>query len=531
ITGASVARDAATRGLSVALVEKSDFASGTSSRSSKLIHGGLRYLESLEFHLVFESLSERAFLLKTVPHLVRPLRFYLPVYSGDKRGMATLNAGLWLYDLLALLRTPEFHRRMSAKELIADIPGLRKTGLKGGFRYYDASMWDDGLVIETMRSSELGKAAVTNYVEAVAPIWDGERIVGCRVRDVLGESPDQDVRAHRVIVCAGPWTDVVGTRMSANWRNWMTPSKGIHLVFDLKRLSAQGAVVMSNPKDGRVTFVMPRPDLGAGVTIVGTTDGPSPGDPAKVAVDFDEVEYLLKLLAEYFPDLKLTRKDILSAYVGVRPLMSPEVSDHSSSGGGVNLQKVSREHHIAEGPGGTVVIAGGKYTTHRKMATEIVDFTLEKWSEAFRAGAHPYYPKRVDEPRTEIPINPNAVTEVVEEMLAKRRQQMEPEIPAELVSRYGAQAEDIVGIELLENDRKRKADPEGFPYLGACLRYAIREGMVIRLEDFYLRRTVLHLARKDGGRPWADVLAQIWAEEMGLSDSVDRDRAATAEKA
>ncbi|MEN9723749.1 MAG: hypothetical protein RJB38_1735, partial [Pseudomonadota bacterium] len=270
ITGAAVARECCSQGLSVALIEKRDFSFGTSSRSSKLIHGGLRYLENFEFKLVFEALSERALLLKTVPHLVRPLPFYFPVYRGDRNGRAILSLGLWLYDLLALFRAPGYHRSLSKKRLLRELPELRGEGLRGGFRYFDASMWDDVLGIELLRDAARRGVAAVNYVEATRPIWEGDRITGFAFQDLEG-SRQGVVRARRVILCAGPWTDEVGARLTAerganpetkegrgssganpSWKKWLAPSKGVHLLFDLKRLPLPGAMVMSQPEDGRI---------------------------------------------------------------------------------------------------------------------------------------------------------------------------------------------------------------------------------------------------------------------------------------
>ena len=324
ITGAAVARDCVSRGLSVALIERRDFSYGTSSRSSKLIHGGLRYLENFEFKLVFEALSERALLLKTVPHMVRPLPFYFPVYEGDRTGRPILSLGMWLYDLLALFRTPGFHRSLSKKKFLKEIPFLKSEGLKGGFQYYDASMWDDVLGVEILRSAAHAGAAVANYVEATQAIWIDGKIKGFRFQD-LENGQEGQISAEKVIICVGPWTDEIGESLSkgsptspVQWKKWLAPSKGVHLIFDLKRLSLPGAMVMSHPEDGRISFVIPRPDFGSGVVIVGTTDGSTPSDPDQAVISKGDIEYLLALLNRYFPRLHLTEKDILSAYVGVR---------------------------------------------------------------------------------------------------------------------------------------------------------------------------------------------------------------------
>lgn len=515
ITGAAVARDASSRGLRVALVEKHDFAYGTSSRSSKLIHGGLRYLEQKEFKLVFEALHERTLLLKTAPHMVKPLPFYFPVFEGAKRGMNLISLGLWIYDLLSLFRTPGFHRRLSAEKFASAVPGIRKEGLQGGFLYYDASMWDDVLVTETLRSAHDLGAVVLNYCEAVEPIRKMGEIRGFRVID--RQSSDAtliSISAKRTILCGGPWTDQLGQMITQDWKPWLTPSRGVHLVFDLKRLPVPGTVVMSTDQDGRIAFVIPRPDFGPGVTIVGTTDGPAPKNPEDIDVVQEDVDYLISLLSNYFPSLRLTRDDILSAYVGIRPLVGPEVMSqslvsHSGGGTSASLQKVSREHHISFGPGGVVVVAGGKYTTHRTMAKEIVDFAMKHDDLRLSASR---------DSSTEQPINFSALSQSIEN--AKREAIRDRiEVPAVLWDRYGADALTIARIDSATESTKRMVaqDPEGFPMVEAQLRFAIRYAMVMRLEDFYFRRTPLFMSLKDHGRAWIAPLSTVWAQELGLS--------------
>lgn len=515
ITGAGVARDAATRGLKVALVEKSDFASGTSSRSSKLIHGGLRYLENFEFGLVFEALSERALLLKQVPHMVKPLPFYLPVYEGDLHGKWIMGLGLWLYDVLALFRAPEFHQNLSKKRLLQIIPFLNPEGLKGGFKYYDASMWDDVLAIETLRSASRLGAAIANYCEAIAPIKNAhDQVRGYRVRD--SESGQEiEVRARRVVVCGGPWTDILGMQAASDWKNWLTPSKGVHLIFDLNRIPVPGAMTMSHPEDGRIAFVIPRRDLGQGVVIVGTTDGPSPSDPGEAKIDSDDVTYILNLLNRYLPSLKLTQEDILSGYVGVRPLAARAAhygkKNSESASEEASLRQVSREHFIGRGPGGTVFVAGGKYTTYRRMAEEIVDFTLNEWKKDPAAKKNEdQIPSGLKAPQTKTPVNPEATGEALDRA-RMRAEQLGIKVAEGLWSRYGAEA-----LEIARAARKDGGDPDGFPCLEEQLRHNLRYGMVMHLEDFYLRRIPLFACRKDHGRPWMDTLLRVWSEECGL---------------
>ena len=508
ITGAAVARDASSRGLKVALIEKRDFAWGTSSRSSKLIHGGLRYLENFEFGLVFEALSERTLLLKTVPHMVRPLPFYFPVYHGDRNGRGILGLGLWLYDLLALFRAPGFHRSFGKKGMLREIPILKEEGLLGGFRYYDASMWDDVLAIQVIRSAAEMGAAVANYVEAVQPIFEGSRVAGFIARDREGNGEDISLRAQKTVICAGPWTDEVGFQLSPKWKHWLKPSKGVHLVFDLKRIPIPGAITMSENDSERIIFMIPRPDYGSGVVIVGTTDGPTPGPAERAQVDRADVEYLLAMVNKYFPRLQVKASDILSAYVGVRPLMDP------GAGSGEKLQKVSREHHIDLGPGGTVVVAGGKYTTHRRMGKEIVDFALKTWREDHRKGVISADVPKHGPSRTRTPINTHAIPAAIAAAEA-RASARGLEIPPELYSRFGEDA-----LELAESGPSSQPDPLGFPSLEAQLRHTIRTEMALHLEDFFLRRSPLYLARADHGEPWMEALAWVWAEERGIDPTL-----------
>jgi glycerol-3-phosphate dehydrogenase len=532
ITGAATARDAASRGLKVALVEKEDFASGTSSASSKLVHGGLRYLENLEFKLVFESLSERAHLIRTQPNMVRWLKFYLPVYDTDARGMNLVSTGLWLYDALSLLRAPHFHKRLSRAEMLRQVPGLKEEGLLGGFTYYDASMWDDVMCVENARAARRLGAAVASRVEAVEPVWEGESITGFRCRDRFDEAaPEIVVRAKRTIVCGGPFADRIGESLLRNapeseaarfrnrrgeWKSWLKPSRGTHLVFAKDRLPVQGAMLLSNPEDGRISFVIPREDFGPGVVIVGTTDGPSPEDPSQVRAEEEDVDYLIRLLARYFPKLGLVKNDIVSRYVGVRPLMDPAFGHEEGSDAAKNLASVSREHVIDRGPGGTTFVGGGKYTTHRTMALEIVNKALAAWTEDAWKGRAPRVP-RWRSPRTDGPVNPAVTKEAVAAFL--RTPIRAENLPADyrqavpdLVERYGADAAGILQLEC--EHPETAASPEGFPYLEAQLRHAMREELVLRLEDFFFRRLPLYLARKDHGDPWIDRLAGIRAEEL-----------------
>lgn len=503
ITGAGVAWDASSRGYKVALVEKHDFAHGTSSRSSKLVHGGLRYLENYEFNLVFEALSERSYLLQSAPHLVRPLPFYMPVYEDSPHSSYLLSAGMWFYDMLSLFRAPALHQRISAGSSVRLIPGIKRDGLRCTFKYFDASMWDDALVLDVLvKAHELG-ACISSRTTAVESIQNREGVITkMKVKDELS-GKEHTVRFKRLIVCSGAWTDDVGKMIGGpGWKPWLAPSRGVHLVFDWKRFPVPGAVTMQIA-DGRIAFAIPRHDFGQGVTIVGTTDGPCSLPPDRVEDESQAIAsdraYLLDLLSQYFPALKLVDSDVLSHYIGIRPLVNPNRGNEG--GGAKNLQKVSREHTIDHGPGGSVVVAGGKYTTFRKMAEEIVNFATDDWD--YR------------EPQTETvlfePAMPTKIQRAREVARAKGYV-----IPEKLFERYGADALHIYEIYEAECDRSGP-DPDGFPCLEAQLRYAVRHQMVLTVEDFVRRRQPLHLCRQDHGGPWIARLQKALDEELSRS--------------
>jgi glycerol-3-phosphate dehydrogenase len=504
ITGAGVAWDATSRGYKVAVVEKDDFAQGTSSRSSKLVHGGLRYLENYEFGLVHESLTERAYLLEAAPHLVRPLPFYMPVYEDSPHSAYLLSAGMWFYDVLSLFRAPALHQKISAGTSARLIPGIKREGLVCTFKYFDASMWDDALVLDVMlKAHELG-ACITSRTKAVEAVRDDTGIIReMWIEDSLTKTRKK-VRFKRLIVCAGVFTDEVGKMLDGpKWHDWLAPSRGIHLVFDWKRIPVPGAVTMQIG-DGRIAFVIPRHDYGQGITIVGTTDGPITLPVGEIenetAAIAEDRKYLLELLGQYFPALKLVDQDIITHYIGIRPLVNP---NRNTGDGAANLQKVSREQTIDHGPGGSVMIAGGKYTTFRKISEEVVNFATQDWDH------------RKPETNGYIfnPAQPERIRRAREFARAKGLV-----VPEKLFERYGADAIEIAQIHQASCDQGVK-DPDGFPYLEAQFRYSVRHQMVISVEDFVKRRQALSLCRQDQGAPWFEVLEKALQSELSSTRS------------
>jgi glycerol-3-phosphate dehydrogenase len=357
ITGAGVALDAALRGLSVALIDKGDFASGTSSVSSKLIHGGLRYLEQGQVKLVWEALHERAYLLHNAPHLVRPLRFFLPLYRTARLPAWQARLGLVLYDLLAGRHNLHRSQPRTAKQLLQQIPGLRSRDLEGGLEYFDAQMEDARLCLEVVRSAAEAGACVCNYVEACDFLHQGGRLVGVQARDQVSGAW-LTIRARQLVNATGPWLDVVCRRAGDNGPPKLQPTRGVHVLAPDRGLRA--ALLLLHPADGRVFFVIPW----MGRTLLGTTDTPATTGPDAVPVEPADIQYLLEGYNHYLQPA-LRTQELCGSFAGLRPLLRSPAAAPSQR---------SREFRLFVGPGGLLSIAGGKYTTYRRMAEVATDW-------------------------------------------------------------------------------------------------------------------------------------------------------------
>ncbi|HEX7547009.1 MAG TPA: glycerol-3-phosphate dehydrogenase/oxidase [Gemmatimonadaceae bacterium] len=360
INGAGIARDAALRGMSVALVERDDFASGTSSRSSRLIHGGVRYLEHGFLHLVFESSRERRILLEIAPHLVRPLQFTWPVYRTARIPRWKLVAGLWLYDLLAAFRNVARHRSLSAAQVLAAEPKLKREGLRGGATYFDAATNDARLTIANVIDAVSAGAAALNYAAVESLSFGHDGVTGATVRDRFSRESFQ-VRARAVVNATGPFTDTISRLEDPSAPSAVLGTKGVHIAVPAERVGNRAAVTMLAPTDQRVMFVLP----GETHTIIGTTDTPTRERPDEVRATRADVQYLLDGANAYFPEAGLTADDVVSAWAGIRPLIARgNLGDPAGA---------SREHAISVGPRGVIGVTGGKLTTYRSMSEEVVD--------------------------------------------------------------------------------------------------------------------------------------------------------------
>jgi glycerol-3-phosphate dehydrogenase len=505
INGAGIAYDAAMRGFSVLLVEKEDFAYGTSSRSSKLIHGGIRYLKNLELGMVFESLRERALLLRLAPHLVRPMPFLYPVFEGDPDSRLAIATGLYLYDVLALYRGPARHRELTPERAAEVEPGLRRERLRSLPHYHDAWTNDARLVLATVQSAVRSGADVLAHCELRSFLKQGDRITGAVLTDRLA-GRDLAVEARVAVNAAGPWLDQVSALERPDAEPRLKPTKGVHLVIARERLPIGHAVVMRSPDDGRMLFAIPWERT----TLIGTTDTFFDGSPDEVYADAHDVGYLLRAANHSFPGAALGRKDVRSTYAGVRPLLSQEAKSASA---------ISREHEIWLSPGGMISIGGGKYTTFRSIAAQVVDSAAELLAERFGV-------VRMARAYTDrFPFEGGGVPDLEAAASALLRQaggRLGPETAAHLVRNFGSNAPFLV------NDAGRRGlalEPlvPGLPYTMAEMAYAARFEMAERLADLFMRRTQLHLEAEDQGLGVAEAVARAVAPGLGWGRARLRD--------
>jgi glycerol-3-phosphate dehydrogenase len=465
ITGAGVARDAALRGLRTALVERDDFGSGTSSRSSRLVHGGVRYLEYGQFHLVFEASRERRTLLRIAPHLVHPLRFTWPVYQGARVPGWKLGAGLLLYDALALWRNVARHRRLTTAGVLKREPDLDPQGLTGGAEYYDAATDDSRLTLANALAASQGGATVLNHAAVTAIGHDSSGRVGSvRMQDQLtGEQVD--VSASVIVNATGPWSDAVRRLSDPGGPPAVAGTKGVHLAVPAARVGNRGAVTLLSAIDGRVMFVLPAGRL----SIIGTTDTSTSAGPDEVRASGADIAYLLTSANAAFPHARLTATDVVAAWAGIRPLIA---SGHRADPG-----SASREHEIIREPSGVIAVTGGKLTTYRAIAAEVVD------AVETALGRTPV------PTRTHLIMLPGADRSAELDQLAAR----DPSLA-------------------------RPLDPE-LSYRGADLVYGVRSEMACTLADLLMRRTHIAFETRDAGLSVAPSAARLVAPLLGWDAS------------
>ncbi len=507
INGCGAARDAAQRGLKVALVEQRDWASGTSSRSAKLVHGGLRYLATFQLGLVRESTAERAVQTRVAPHLVKPILFLMPVYAQHKHSLWFMNLGLWVYDALALFRIPKIHRKYRRRKALTLQPNLRAEGLRGALTFYDTAANDARLTLENALDAQQLGAVTVNYARVTGLVSNADgHITGARVTDALGDQT-VNVRARLTLNTTGPWTDRLLALTGVHTRPTLRNTKGAHLVIDAGRLPVHHAVAMIHPEDQRPLFIIP---WGPHV-YVGTTDFDTEEDPDHIHADTRDLNSLLEALNHYFPEARITPKDIVSSWCGIRPLVAPDAQ--------ISASAVSREHVIHEEPRGLLTMVGGKLTTYRLMARELVDQAARILATKPRPG-HADGPK-IASCQTRDRSLPGAVgirDQTDLDDLAARltdRDNLPPVVATHLANTYGCRAEELL----------RSAAPEDLqllcpplPYVWAEIDYNVRTEHARTLVDFFARRTQLLLRDPEGCLKVASLTAERMGDLLGWDD-------------
>lgn len=498
ITGAGIALDAASRGLSVALVDMQDFAGGTSSRSTKLIHGGLRYLKQLEFRLVAEVGKEREIVYENSIHVTTPEKMLLPIYKDGSLGMISTSIGLKLYDFLARVRKSERRKMLSKRETLALVPFLKEEGLLGAGYYVEYKTDDSRLTLEVLKKAVEYKAICLNYARVTDFIYHQNRIAAAKVRDeISGEMIT--IHATQIINATGPWVDELLKKDVPNQKKEKTLrlTKGIHIVLDQSVLPLEQAIYF-DAKDGRMVFAIPREQK----IYVGTTDTFYEDDPIHPVAEKEDIEYLLDALKSVFPTLSIGFKDIESTWAGIRPLIYEEKKNPSD---------ISRKDEVWMSPSGLMTIAGGKLTGYRLMSERIVDKIVKK--HRFR------HAKKCMTKKLPLSGSEGLRSSRFEDFLNKKAMEgakygLNFGDAKMLAKMYGTNIDRV--FELLGKEKAAETLPKS---LYAQLLYSIYQEMAYTPADFFIRRTNLMYFNLALVEQTKDAVIDIMSERIGYSES------------
>ncbi|MCF6094729.1 glycerol-3-phosphate dehydrogenase/oxidase [Microaerobacter geothermalis] len=506
ITGAGIALDAASRGLKVGLVEKQDFSAGTSSRSTKLVHGGLRYLKQGEIKLVREVGRERAILHQNAPHIVIPEKMLLPLVDNGTYGKMATSVGLWLYDRLAGVKQEERRVMLSKKQTEELEPLLRKDILRGGGLYIEYRTDDARLTIEVMKTAHSYGALCVNYAEVSQFIYKDRKVIGVQVKDQL-TSKIYEIYTKKIVNAAGPWVDQLRDMDGSLEGKRLHLTKGVHLVVPYHRLPLKQSVYFDVP-DGRMIFAIPRESS----TYIGTTDTNYHGNIEKPTVSKEDVDYLLSAVNHMFPNAKLKIGDISSSWAGLRPLIHED---------GKSPSELSRKDEIFYSSSGLITIAGGKLTGFRKMAERVVDIVMSQLKEEY---GFKYKPCITDK----IVLSGGDFTSSLQEYINERIDMaklsgLNEKHVVSLVYRYGTNT-----LKVLEKAEKLK---QGLDFnqsihntdilvAVAEMHYAIEEEMVANLNDFLIRRTGRLFFERDNLASYYKILLEEMARIFGWTQQM-----------
>ncbi|WP_335871745.1 glycerol-3-phosphate dehydrogenase/oxidase [Bacillus sp. 2205SS5-2] len=495
ITGAGIALDAASRGMKVALLEMQDFAAGTSSRSTKLVHGGLRYLKQFEIKMVADVGKERSIVYENGPHVTTPEWMLLPFHKGGTFGRFSTSIGLKVYDFLAGVKKSERRRMLSKKTTLQLEPLIKQESLKGGGYYVEYRTDDARLTIEVMKAAEAFGAKVINYVKAEKFLYEKERVVGVEGKDMIsGDS--LTISGTKVVNATGPWVDEMRDKDTSRNNKKLRLTKGVHLVFSSEKFPLQQAVYFDTP-DGRMVFAIPRD----GKTYVGTTDTFFDYNKAHPKMTESDRAYILESIAYMFPSMDLSEEDVESSWAGIRPLIYEEGKDPS---------EISRKDEVWEHDSGLITIAGGKLTGYRKMAQQVVDLVVDRLQQS--EGSSFSSSKTKDLPISGGDVGGSKGFDRFIQHKAKEAVSvgLSSEVGRKLTRMYGKNVQHI--YDLVKTYEKRDGDKTLPPAIYAQVVYAVQNEMAYTPADFFIRRTGALFFDIDWVRQWKEPVMNVMNE-------------------
>ena len=509
ITGAGIALDASMRGLNVALVEMQDFSQGTSSRSTKLIHGGLRYLKQMQVNVVRETGRERAIVYENGPHVTTPEWMLLPFHKGGTFGEFTTSLGLKVYDSLAQVDKNERRNMLTKKEVIERVPNIKTDGLRGGGHYVEYKTDDARLTVEVMKKAASYGADAVNYVKAEGFLYDNGTVSGITARDVLRDET-YEIKSKAVVNATGPWVDEVraNDQLGKQTKKHLVHTKGVHIVFKQKDFPLTQAVYFDTKEDGRMIFAIPR----AGKTYVGTTDTFYGENKTNPTADTEDKEYLINAINFMFPALNADVSMIESSWAGIRPLIQS---------GSKNASDISRKDEIWHSTSGLITIAGGKLTGYRHMAEEITDEVAD-----YLKKHHKMHVKKVST-KNEPVSGGNVGGSVGYQNYVDNISRKAPSYGLTLdeghmlAMKYGSNVEAVYQYAGITNDNNEKY---GLPKpLYAEVIYGILHEMVIKPTDFFVRRSGKLYFEIDDVLIYRDGVEKLLQDTLGFDDDIKKE--------
>ncbi|MEJ7540885.1 glycerol-3-phosphate dehydrogenase/oxidase [Staphylococcus intermedius] len=503
ITGAGIALDATARGMKVALVEMQDFAQGTSSRSTKLVHGGLRYLKQFQVGVVAETGKERAIVYENGPHVTTPEWMLLPMHKGGTFGKFSTSIGLAMYDRLAGVKKSERKKMLSKKETSAKEPLVKQDGLKGGGYYVEYRTDDARLTIEVMKKAAEQGADIMNYAKVTNFLYDNkEKVNGVAVVDRLGNETFE-IKGKKVVNATGPWVDEVRSADYSKNNKQLRLTKGVHVVIDQSKFPLRQAVYFDTEKDGRMIFAIPR----EGKAYVGTTDTFYNNDKSKPLVNQEDRDYLVDAINYMFPTVHITDEDIESTWAGVRPLIYEEGKDPS---------EISRKDEIWEGKSGLLTIAGGKLTGYRHMALEIVDLVEKRLKQEFKLKFKEVDTKHIPISGGDVGGSANFEQFVEDKVAAAKAMNLDTDLARRLATKYGSNVDDLFAIA-----QAAQHQSTGLPLeLYVELVYGVQNELVVKPTDFLVRRTGALYFDIDTVLRHKDTVVDVLADLLGYDANV-----------